>query len=268
MKTTICYMVAGMSSRFNGKIKQFAQVGPNRETLIEYSMNQAIKAGFDEIVFIVGSKTEIPFKEKFNNSYNGIPIKYAKQSFDESIRDKPWGTVDALLSAKDVLDSPFVVCNGDDIYGEQTFKKLNDYLINNNNNATIGYILKNSIPEEGTVNRGIFQIENNRVKSIEETFKISKDNLVYRNINPNSYCSMNIFAMQLNTLDLLSNSLKEFKKKNAKSRIAECLLPVEISDLISNGKISLEIFETKDKCIGVTNPDDEFKVRELLKELV
>lgn len=258
-------MVAGMSSRFNGKIKQFAQVGPNKETLIEFSMNQAIKAGFNEIVFIVGEKTKEPFKEKFQNSYNNIPIKYAEQSFNKDLRDKPWGTVDALLSAKDVLDSSFVVCNGDDIYGEETLKILCNYLTNNKSNATIGYILENSIPQQGTVNRGIFQIKDNKVTQIEETFNISKDNLKERNIDPKSYCSMNIFAMQKETLDLLNEKLTDFKETNKDSRSAECLLPVEISNLIKEGKIEMDIFETTDKCLGVTNPEDEFKLRELLK---
>jgi len=92
---SVCFLCAGVSSRFNGKIKQFAVVGINGETLMEVSLNQALKAGFSKIVFIVGNKTEIPFREKFGNSYKGIPVFYAVQKFDENERDKPWGTADA-----------------------------------------------------------------------------------------------------------------------------------------------------------------------------
>ena len=121
----LVYMVAGMSSRFGGKIKQFAKVGPEGETLIEYSLNQAIPAGFTKIVFIVGNKTEKPFKEMFGDSYKGIPIKYASQNFDSASRDKPWGTTDALCSAKELLDCPFIICNGDDLYGKYIKMEVN-----------------------------------------------------------------------------------------------------------------------------------------------
>src|SRR3989344_8953487 len=103
----IVYMVAGMSSRFGGKIKQFAKVGPNDETLIEISLNQALKAGFSKIIFIVGNLTEAPFKEKFGNEYNGIPIEYAYQIFNPEKRDKQWGTLDAVCSIKEIIKTPF-----------------------------------------------------------------------------------------------------------------------------------------------------------------
>jgi dTDP-glucose pyrophosphorylase len=121
-EVAIVYLVAGISSRFGGKIKQFAVVGSNGETLIEYSMNQAIKAGFNKIIFIVGNSTEKPFKEKFKDSYKGIEIKYAHQLYDPKERDKPWGTCDAICSAKNLINGAFVVCNGDDIYGEKPFR--------------------------------------------------------------------------------------------------------------------------------------------------
>lgn len=114
----LVYMVAGISSRFMGKIKHFAIVGSRGETLIEYSLKQALPSGFSKIIFIVGNKTEKPFREKFGNSYNGIPVYYALQFYDESLRDKPWGTTDALCSIKSLIDCPFVICNGDDLYGK------------------------------------------------------------------------------------------------------------------------------------------------------
>ncbi len=264
MKISVCYMVAGMSSRFGGKIKQFAKVGVNGETLIEVSIKQAISAGFNEIIFIVGEKTEAPFKEMFGNSYKGVPVKYARQSFDITKRDKPWGTTDAILSAKEFLDSPFVVCNGDDIYGVFAFKELHRHLINSSDCAAVGYILDNSLPDFGTVNRGIFRIADGYVDAIEETFKISRDNLPSHNLSLNDLCSMNIFALTPNVVLLLEDAFENFKEIERDSRTAEALLPSHLSDFIQKGLIKMKIYPTSEKCIGVTNPEDEEKVRELL----
>ena len=110
---SIVYLVAGLSSRFGGKIKQFAKVGANNETLIEVSMQQAIEAGFTKIIFVVGNLTETPFKSYFKGTFQNKPILYAKQSFDTATRAKPWGTADALCSAHSLINSPFVVCNGE-----------------------------------------------------------------------------------------------------------------------------------------------------------
>ena len=151
----IVYMVAGISSRFGGRIKQFAKVGPSEETLIEYSLNQALKAGFAKIIFVVGNMTEKPFKERFGDNYRGIPVYYALQKFDPKKRSRPWGTSDALCSIKEIIDCPFVVCNGDDIYGKNTFKTLFNHLKESNEEATVGFRLNEAIPEKGAVKRAI-----------------------------------------------------------------------------------------------------------------
>jgi choline kinase len=262
-------MVAGLSSRFGGKIKQFARVGPSGETLIEYSMNQAINAGIDKIVFVVGDKTEKPFKEMFGDEYKEKKVFYAKQEFDSNERDKPWGTVDALVSAKSVVNGPFIVCNGDDIYGKESFKKMVDFLRSTesvNLTATIGYYLGRVIPENGKTNRGIFKIENGLVKNIEEVFDIEKNNLLEKGLEENSLCSMNVFALQKETLIYLSEILDEFKAIHKGDRKIECLLPVELSNLIECEKIIMHIFSTDDNWFGVTNPEDEEKVRLALEK--
>ncbi len=266
-RPAIVYMVAGISSRFNGKIKQFAKVGPQGETLIEYSLNQAIKTGFNKIIFIVGNKTEQPFKKMFGDNYKEIPIKYATQYYNEETRDKPWGTCDALCTIKEIINCPFVICNGDDIYGENTFKILFNHLQNNNQEATIGYKLIDVIPETGATNRGIFEIDkNNHVKKITETFGIEKSNLQATNTKPNDLCSMNIFALHPETVNLLNQQLKQFKQAHQGDRKAECLLPVEISKLLETNKIKMQIYPTTDEWIGITHPEDEKVVKEKLKE--
>ncbi len=269
-KTTIVYMCAGLSSRFGGKIKQFAQVGVNGETLIEVSMQQAKKAGFDEIIFIVGEKTEVPFKEKFGSLWNKIPVRYALQTFDSIKRDKPWGTCDALVTAKEVITSPFAVCNGDDIYGEMAFKTVHDFLIKSNENEciAIGYELGRVLPNEGKTNRAIFSVDNNQyVTDLVETLEIEKSNLKEKNLDSKDLCSMNLFGLKESTLSLMQKNLEKFKETHKSDRRSECYLPVELSNLIKSKKIKMKLIPTKEKWTGITNPNDEERVREdLLKK--
>ncbi len=263
-KITIAYMVAGISSRFQGKIKQFAKIGPKGERLIEYSLNQALSAGFNQIIFIVGNLTEKPFKEKFGNQYKGIPIKYVLQRYDSKKRNKPWGTLDAICQIKKVINSPFVICNGDDLYGKESFKILANHLKNKKTSATLGYNLLKVLPEKGYVNRGIFETKENKIVSIKEILNISKENFLSKGLNENTTTSMNIFAFQPEILKKLNKKLIKFKKENKNNRDIECYLPTELSNLIKEGLV-IEIYPTPDNWVGITNPEDEFKVRELLK---
>jgi len=265
---SIVYMAAGISSRFGGKIKQFAQVGKNGETLVEVSMLDAIGAGFKEIIFIVGEKTEIPFKEKFRASYNGVPVKYTKQSFDPSKRDRPWGTIDAVVSAKSLINGPFVLCNGDDLYGENSFGLLLEFLQNNadeNGCASVGYELGKVIPKKGKINRGIFSVDSKGfVKNIEEHFNIEKSSLAEYGLNEKTPVSMNLFGLTAKILVLLEEKLEQFKKTHLGDRKAECLLPTELGSLIKEGKIKMKLLPTQDKCLGITNPEDEENLRQEL----
>lgn len=265
----IVYMAAGISSRFGGKIKQFAQVGPNNETLIELSMTQALRAGFTKIIFIVGNLTSAPFKEKFKSSFQNIPIFYALQSYDEKERDKPWGTAEALCSAIPFINCPFVVCNGDDLYGENSFRVLCDHLKNSNNDeeASLAYSLSNVLPKEGKTNRAIFQLNGeNQVKEIKEYLNISKDNLPFLALSPLSPCSMNIFALHPAVLQKLKSRVDNFKSRNKGDRKIECILPEELSQLIKNNEIKMRLYPAAERWIGITNSDDEEIVRKYIKE--
>ncbi|MEI6058343.1 MAG: sugar phosphate nucleotidyltransferase [archaeon] len=263
--TAVVYMVAGLSSRFGGRIKQFARVGKNGETLIELSLEQATSVGFDKIVFIVGKMTEAPFREMFGDYYNGIPIYYAHQMFDVETRDRPWGTGDALCCARDILDCDFVVCNGDDIYGENTFKILYEHLQKHDEDATVGYKLVDVLSQKGGVNRGMFTVSEGFVERIDETFNITPENLISKGLRNEEPCSQNIFALHPRVVEMLSINLEIFKKENKDDRKIEFLLSNELSDLIKIGKIRMKIYHTPDKWIGVTNPEDEEIVREFLK---
>lgn len=266
----IVYMAAGISSRFGGKIKQFAQVGPNSETLIEISMTQALRAGFTKIIFIVGNLTSAPFREKFNSSFQNIPIFYALQSYDEKERDKPWGTAEALCSAIPFINHPFVVCNSDDLYGENSFKVLCNHLKNSNNGeeASLAYSLSNVLPKEGKTNRAIFQLnEKSQVREIKEHLNISKENLSSLSLSPLSPCSMNIFALHTMVLQKLKSRVNNFKSLHSEDRKIECLLPEELSQLIKNDEIKMHLYPAAERWIGITNPDDEEVVRDYLKEI-
>jgi NDP-sugar pyrophosphorylase family protein len=265
MNPSLVYMVAGLSSRFGGKIKQFACVGPHNETLIEYSLKQALASKFSKIIFIVGEKTEKPFKEMFKDNYQGIPVYYARQEFNPETRDKPWGTVDALCTAEKFITEPCIVCNGDDLYGEESFKILTGHLQKNpSENATLGFLLKNVLPEQGKVNRGIFQQENNYVTEITETFDIERLYLEEKNLREDSLASMNIFALTPKTIQKLATRLKLFKETHAQDRKSECLLPHELSELIKQKEITMKLYPTASHWLGITNPEDEDIVRKIL----
>lgn len=264
---SLVYMVAWMSSRFGGKIKQFAKVGPNDSTLIEYSLYQALPAGFSKIIFIVGKMTELPFKEMFGDIYKWIPVEYAMQEFDASMRDRPRGTVDALCSAKNLIHGPFVVCNGDDIYWARSFKLLFDHLQNSDESVSLWYILENVIPEKWSTNRWIFTVDRGGyVQDIKECLWIEKNNLSALWLHSDDLCSMNIFWLTNNALELLDKVLSIFKMKYIWDRKAECYLPVEIAHLIQEDWVKMKLYPTPDTWFGVTNPEDEEIVRKQIQE--
>jgi len=261
----LVYLVAGISSRFGGKIKSFVKITP-RITLIELSLAQALKYDFSKIVFVVGNKTEKAFKEKFGSSYKSAPVFYALQKYNKKNRDRPWGTGDALCSAKPLLKKGFVICNGDDIYGSNSFKTLVEHLKKSSEEATISYKLSHVLPEKGVVNRGIIKAEKGYVKNIKEVFNIKKRDLKAAKRKPGDLCSMGIFALHSNTLKFLNQEAKKFKKKHKGDRKIEFLLPNELSKLIKKRKIKMKNYPAIDRWVGVTNPGDEKKAREFIKK--
>lgn len=182
-------------------------------------------------------------------------------------RIKPWGTTDALCSAEKYLDCPFVICNGDDIYGKEAFKELTKHLKTKTTNVTLGYKLGKVIPEQGEVNRGIFQIENNQIIDLKETLGISKQNLKELNLTEETLCSMNLFGLLPETLTLLSEILEKFKQQNQEDPKIECFLPTELNNLIKEKKITMEIYPTDEQWFGLTHPEDELIVKNKILKL-
>jgi len=264
----VVFPVAGMSSRFAGKPKWFVRVGPEGEPLIEFSLNQAISAGFNKVYLVVGEHTEKLFRNHFGDSYRGVPVYYAKQTFDKRVRDRPWGTVDALCSVLPMIDCPFVFCNGDDIYGESSFAVLIEHLKSAPlETACMGHRLGVVIPQEGKVNRAVYTLDDfGFVRGLTETFNIEMSKLSEKNLTKESLVSMNIFALYPETVFGLSKLLEKFKAEKKDDRKAECLLPEELSKMISDHQIRMKCYPTSERWFGITNPEDEDIVREQIKE--
>lgn len=266
MKISLVCLAAGMSKRFGGELKQMARVGPNNETLIECIINQAIPAGFSKIILVVREETKEKFKEIFKEDYKGIPIFYALQKFDKEKRDKPWGTGDALCSAKEFIQEPFVICSGDDLSGEKAFEILANHLKNEDEEATVAKKLIEMLPKQGQVNRGIFYTDkNNNVINCEEVLGISFENFIEKKLKENDLVSISIFALHPKTLDFLNERLKEFKEKNKENKEIEFYLNLEIAKLIKENKIKMKCYTTEEEWIGITNKEDEKTIKEKLK---
>lgn len=259
----IVFLVAGMSSRFGGKPKQFAKIGPNNETLIEYSMNQALTCSFDKIIFITNEKTEYLFRNIFGDIYNNIPIMYVQQKYDQNKRIRPWGTCDAICSINNNIndDDQILMVNGDDIYGIDTFRE--GYNLLNKKNIIGGLKMENTMPDNGNVNRGIIKIKDNKVVYIKELYNINKND---NKDLMNELANVNFIGLQKQTINLLNDKLLEFKTIHKDDNKIECCLTDILGNLIETKKIDMYYFEIKDKIIGITNPNDEQIVKDIISK--
>lgn len=279
---TLVIMAAGIGSRFGSGIKQLEIVGPNGEIIIDYSINDAIAAGFNKVVFVIRKNLETEFKEKIGNriskkikteyafqELNDIPEKY-KELFKE--RTKPWGTGQAILCCKDIIHEPFLVINADDYYGPTAFKEAYKELTNTHQFAMISFILKNTLSKNGGVTRGICKITNNFLDEIIETKNIQEKNseIISDNhiLNANSPVSMNMWCLYPTFFNILDNKFKEFLEKLDKDDLnTEFLLPNIIDELLKNKEISIKVLYSTDKWFGLTYKEDKDFVSNELKKL-
>ncbi len=259
--TIIVFMVAGMSSRFGGNPKQMAIIGPKNETLIEYSVNQAIKNNFNKIIFITNSKTENLFVNIFGHLYKNIPVEYIRQKYDVTKRTRPWGTTDAVCSLIETVKEPFILVNGDDIYGEETFKEGFNKMKVPNINIIGGLQLLKTLPDNGTVNRGIIFTSGKKVIGLKEMLNISKEDNQELHTE---FANVNFIGLQIAALSYLKKSLDKFKFINIDDSKIESLLPDDLNNLIKKKLIEMEFFEIKNNILGITNPGDENIIKEKL----
>jgi NDP-sugar pyrophosphorylase family protein len=268
--TQLVFLVAGMSSRFGGNPKPLTKIGTNNETLIEYSVNQALTQNFTKIIFITNSKTENGFRKIFGNKYKNVDIEYVQQQYDVEKRIRPWGTTDAICQISRLFENKtestsFILVNGDDIYGKNTFHKGFLMMRERNTNIIGGIKVIKTLPETGNVNRGIISvdIESNSVIGLKERLNISKA------ANPelhNEWANLNFIGLQSSILDKLNIILEEFKKENEGDQKIECLLPDSLNELFYNKELSMQFFEITDEIMGITNPGDEDIIREKILE--
>ena len=298
MKTSLVIMAAGIGSRFGGGIKQLAPVGRNGEIIMDYSIHDAIEAGFNKIIFIIRKDIEDAFKEAIGDRIEkicdslGVEIVYAYQelgNLPEGVelpadRTKPWGTGQAVLACKDVLHEPFAVINADDYYGKEAFVKLHDFLEGYtpekaDEYCMAGFILKNTLSENGAVTRGVCETNAEEyLTAVHETSNIVKtaDGAAVDNdgektaIDPESYVSMNMWGLTPEFVQILDDGFKEFFETMGDKDVlkAEYLLPIYIDELLQAGKVSVKVLDSHDKWFGVTYKEDKDYVVESFGKLI
>ena len=295
MKTSLVIMAAGIGSRFGGGIKQLEPVGPKGEIIMDYSIYDARKAGFEKIVFIIRKDIEDDFRDIIGRRIEkqGIEVEYAYQELDNIPkkykdkwqRKKPWGTAHAILSARDKIKEPFAVINADDYYGREAFFKLHDYLANTMTDSAkeldicmAGFKLINTLSDNGGVTRGICEVKDGFLSDIKETYDIKLENRKIsakdfygnkRDVSVDSYVSLNMWGLPLAFLDIVEEDFEKFLAELAVDDIkTEYILPAVIDDLIKSQKAKVKVLETSDKWFGVTYKEDKPLVVNAIKELI
>lgn len=300
-KTTLVIMAAGMGSRYGG-IKQLEPVGPSGEIIMDYSVYDAIEAGFDKVVFIIRKDLEDDFREVIGDRIaKVIEVEYCFQELDDlpegfrvpEGRTKPWGTGQAVLASRDHINEPFVVINADDYYGKEAFVKIHDYLISIDEEedegkeedqekhqfCMAGFILGNTLSENGTVTRGICEVsEKGMLLDVQETADLIQveNHVEGRNLSSgeevnvaiNSVVSMNMWGFTPALLEELEIGFKDFLTEYGNELKSEYLLPEVIGDLINEKRADVKVLSTNDKWFGVTYREDKEYVVESFKELV
>tara|TARA_B100001250_G_scaffold112905_1_gene95450 strand:+ start:1487 stop:2389 length:903 start_codon:yes stop_codon:yes gene_type:complete len=279
---TLVIMAAGMGSRYGG-LKQLDVVGPNGETIIDYSVFDAIKSGFTKIVFIIRKDFKDQFKEKIINKYNNkIKTELVYQDLDDlpgsykapSDREKPWGTGQAINAARTRINEPFVVINGDDFYGLESFQVIADYYLNGGlGYAMSAFQLDKTLSDFGAVSRGICEVNQNMLATVIETHDIKKiENGISSDrdisLNGNELVSMNMWGFTPSLFSHLNDMFINFLKVEGQSLKSEFLIPTVVNHLIQSQKEQVAVLSTKAKWFGVTYKDDKPSVMAAINFLI
>ena len=291
MKPTLFVLAAGMGSRYGG-LKQIDGLGPNGETIMDYSVYDALRAGFGKVVFVIRKDFEEAFREVVISKYaDKVPCEVCFQSVDKvpegctynPERTKPWGTNHAVLMAKGLINEPFAVINADDFYGRESFQVLADYLKSvegtTGKYCMVGYRVANTLSENGSVSRGVCATdENGYLTDVVERTKIEKvgDKIIYTEdgvdteIAPNSPVSMNMWGFTPEYFEYVEKAFVEFLQARGQELKSEFYIPTLVNDMIRSGKATCKVLDTTSKWFGVTYAEDRpqvvMKINNLVKE--
>ena len=287
MKTTLLIMAAGIGSRFGSGIKQLESVDNKGHIIMDYSVHDAIEAGFNHVVFIIRKDIEKEFKEVIGDRIekvcqkNHVNVEYVFQDINDipgqlpEGRTKPWGTGQAVLAAKKVIDSPFIVINADDYYGKEGFKAVHEYLVNGGKSCMAGFVLKNTLSDNGGVTRGICKMDaQNNLTEVVETKNIIKTSDGAEadgvKIDTESLVSMNMWGLTPAFLETLEEGFKVFFKEEVPEdpMKAEYLIPIFIGQQLDQGKMSVKVLKSNDTWYGMTYKEDVAAVKESFSEML
>lgn len=287
-KPTLLVLAAGIGSRY-GSLKQLDSLGPNGETIIDYSVFDAIRAGFGKVVFVIRHHFENEFRDVLLNRFSGrIAVDYVFQEIENipagiSIhpdRQKPWGTGHAVLMAKEIIHEPFAVINADDFYGADAFRVMAAFLhkASGSNYAMVGYRLENTLSEFGSVSRGVCEIEADYLIRIDERINITRnegDTIAYLNENgvavtlqPGTVVSMNFWGFTPDFFRQLQNSFDEFIVSNAQTLKSEFYIPTVVNQLVNQGAASVKVLKSSAEWFGVTYREDRESAVSHIQKLV
>jgi NDP-sugar pyrophosphorylase family protein len=286
-KLTLLVLAAGIGSRYGG-IKQIDGFGPNGETIMDYSLYDAIRAGFTKVVFIVREEILDAVKEKFASKVKGkIEVDFVIQSFDKLIpkefanpeRVKPWGTGHAVLCAREAINEPFVVINADDFYGKDSFKSVAEFFNNDQtqSHAMVGYTLKNVLSEHGSVSRGVGETDKdgNLTSVVERTTIVVENGKIIAKekdgdlvLRPDAPTSMNFWGFHPSMFDYAAAMFREFLKNNHENIKAEFYIPLIVNGMIKENKGKVKVLGGGNIWFGVTYKEDKEAVSNKIKELI
>ena len=280
-------MAAGIGSRFGGGIKQLEPVDAQNHIIMDYSVHDAIEAGFNHVIFIIRKDIETEFKEVIGNRIASICAKYdvtvdyAFQDMNDipgelpEGRTKPWGTGQAVLAAKELIHTPFIVINADDYYGKEGFRAVHEYLVQGGKACMAGFVLKNTLSDNGAVTRGVCKMDNeNHLTEVEETKNIVKTaagaEAEGRTLDMDSLVSMNMWGLTQDFIKTLEDGFKEFFEKEVPVNPlkSEYLIPIYIGELLAEGKMSVRVLRTNDTWYGMTYKEDVAAVKESFREML
>ena len=268
---TLVVMAAGMGSRFGG-LKQIAPVGRNGEAILDFSVYDAVAAGFNKVVFVINHNIEKDFKELVGKRIEKrVKVEYVfqeKEYLPEGYscpeeRVKPWGTGHAILCCKDTVKEPFAVINADDFYGKTAFKKIYDYLKEETENyCMVGFRLANTLTENGYVSRGVCEEENGFLSNITERTKIvdckyTEDDVNWVELSPDTIVSMNMWGFTTDIFAYLEREFDNFLKEKLTVEKSEFYLPSVVDILIKSGEKKAKVLSSEDKWYGVTYKEDK-----------